>query len=40
MPDLAIIGVGIHPFGRFPDRSALSMGAAAARMALTDAGLR
>jgi len=32
--------VGIHPFGRFPDRSALSMGAAAARMALTDAGLR
>jgi acetyl-CoA acetyltransferase len=40
MTDLAIIGVGIHPFGRFPGRSALSMGAAAARMALADAGLR
>ena len=40
MPDLAIIGVGLHPFGRFPGRSALSMGAYAARMALADAGLR
>jgi acetyl-CoA C-acetyltransferase len=40
MPDVAIIGVGIHPFGRFPGRSALSMGADAARMALADAGLK
>jgi acetyl-CoA acetyltransferase len=40
MTELAIIGVGIHPFGRFPGKSALSMGAAAARMALADAGLR
>lgn len=40
MPDVAIIGVGIHPFGRFPGKSALSMGADAARMALADAGLK
>jgi acetyl-CoA C-acetyltransferase len=40
MPDVAIIGVGIHPFGRFPGVSALSMGAHAARMALADAGLK
>lgn len=39
MPDVAIIGVGIHPFGRFPGKSALAMGADAARMALADAGL-
>jgi acetyl-CoA C-acetyltransferase len=39
MPDVAIIGVGIHPFGRFPGRSALTMGAEAARTALADAGL-
>jgi acetyl-CoA C-acetyltransferase len=39
MQDVAIIGVGIHPFGRFPGKSALTMGAEAARMALADAGL-
>jgi acetyl-CoA acetyltransferase len=31
--------VGIHPFGRFPGKSALTMGAEAARMALADAGV-
>jgi acetyl-CoA acetyltransferase len=36
---VAIIGVGLHPFGRFPGKSALTMGAEAARMALADAGL-
>jgi acetyl-CoA C-acetyltransferase len=37
--EVAIIGVGIHPFGRFPGKSALTMGAQAARLALADAGL-
>ena len=27
MNDVAIIGVGIHPFGRFGDKSAMEMGA-------------
>lgn len=39
-PDIAIIGVGIHPFGRYEDRSALEMGAVAIGRALKDAGLR
>ena len=25
-PEIAIIGVGLHPFGRYEDRSALEMG--------------
>ncbi len=37
--DVAIIGVGLHPFGRYPGKSALTMGAEAARLALADAGL-
>jgi len=37
-PDIAIIGVGLHPFGRYDDRSALEMGAVAIRRALRDAG--
>jgi acetyl-CoA acetyltransferase len=39
MDDVAIIGVGLHPFGRFPDRSAIEMGAMAVRTALADAGV-
>jgi acetyl-CoA acetyltransferase len=39
MDDVAIIGVGLHPFGRFPGLSAIEMGAKAARGALADAGL-
>jgi acetyl-CoA acetyltransferase len=39
MDDVAIIGVGLHPFGRFPGVSAIEMGAKAARLALADAGL-
>jgi acetyl-CoA C-acetyltransferase len=39
VPDVAIIGVGLHPFGRFPGKGALAMGAEAARAALADAGL-
>ena len=37
--DIAIIGIGIHPFGRFDDRSGLDMGVVAARQALSDAGV-
>jgi len=39
MPDVAIIGVGLHPFGRFPGKSAIEMGADATRGALKDAGI-
>src|ERR1700757_4117849 len=38
-PEIAIIGVGLHPFGRYEDRSALEMGAVAISRALRDAGL-
>src|SRR3974390_3596178 len=39
MDDVAIIGVGLHPFGRFPGGSGLEMAAKATRLALADAGL-
>ena len=39
MKDVAIIGIGIHPFGRFGEKSYLEMGQEAARMALQDAGV-
>jgi acetyl-CoA acetyltransferase len=37
--DVAIIGVGLHPFGRFPGKSAIDMGVDATHMALRDVGL-
>ena len=37
--EIAIIGIGIHPFGRHPDRSALEMGAIVISRALRDAGV-
>jgi acetyl-CoA C-acetyltransferase len=37
--DVAIIGVGLHPFGRFPGMSGIDMGAVAIRRALADAGV-
>ena len=37
--DIAIIGVGLHPFGRFGDKSAFDMGADAVELALQDAGV-
>ncbi|MEM1113952.1 MAG: thiolase family protein [Pseudomonadota bacterium] len=40
MSEVAIIGVGLHPFGRTPARSGLQQGAYAAREALADAGLK
>jgi len=39
MQDIAIIGVGLHPFGRWGDKSAFDMGADAAHDALDDAGV-
>jgi acetyl-CoA C-acetyltransferase len=40
MEDVAIIGVGIHPFGRFGDKSAIDMAAEAVRAACADGGVR
>src|SRR5262252_7041232 len=37
--DVAIVGVGLHPFGRFPGVSGIDMGAVAIRRALADAGI-
>jgi acetyl-CoA acetyltransferase len=38
--DVAVIGVGLHPFGRFGDAvTGIDMGATAIRRALTDAGV-
>ena len=39
MNDVAIIGVGLHPFGRFGPKSAIEMGADAIFAALDDAGV-
>jgi acetyl-CoA acetyltransferase len=39
MNDVAIIGVGLHPFGRFGDKTAMAMAAEAIRLALSDAGV-
>ena len=37
--DVAIIGIGLHRFGRSPDMSGMQQGASAVRAALADAGL-
>ncbi|HVT20343.1 MAG TPA: thiolase family protein [Mycobacteriales bacterium] len=39
MVDVAIVGIGIHPFGRFDGVSGQDMGLFAARQALKDAGV-
>ena len=39
MNGVQISGVGLHPFGRFEDRSLADLGAVAVRSALADAGL-
>lgn len=39
MNDVAIIGVGLHPFGRHGAKSGVEMGAEAAQLALDDAGV-
>ena len=38
--NVTITGVGLHPFGRFEDRSVTDLGIGAVRAALTDAGTR
>ena len=40
MEDVAIVGVGLHPFGRFGAKSAIDMGADAIRTALGDANMQ
>src|SRR3954470_24891838 len=37
--EVAVIGVGLHPFGRFPGVTGIEMGAIAIRSALADAGV-
>ena len=39
MTDVAIVGIGLHPFGRFDGITGLEMGAYAVRQALRDAGM-
>ncbi len=36
---VAIVGIGIHPFGRFDGMSALDLGEFALRQAIRDAGI-
>jgi acetyl-CoA C-acetyltransferase len=38
--DVAIVGIGIHPFGRFEGVTGLELGATAVRRALSDAGVQ
>src|ERR1700752_160900 len=40
MNDVAIIGVGLHPFGRFEGKSAMEMGVDAIVAAVADAGVQ
>ena len=40
MNDVAIIGVGMHPFGRFGDKPCMQLGADAVQAALKDAGVQ
>jgi acetyl-CoA acetyltransferase len=40
MRDVSIIGIGIHPFGRFDDKTYIDMGLEATDMALKDAGVQ
>jgi acetyl-CoA acetyltransferase len=40
MKEVAIIGVGMHPWGKFEDKSLVDLGAVAVREALKDAGLK
>ena len=38
-PEVAIVGIGLHPFGRTPERSGQEQGVYAVRQALADAGI-
>lgn len=39
MPEIIVAGIGVIPFGRYPEATVAGMGAAAARLALRDAGM-
>jgi len=39
MSEVSIIGIGLHPFGRTPQRSGMEQGVVAAQAALADAGI-
>jgi len=39
MRPVYVVGTGLHPFGRFPDRSLTTIGVDAVRSALADAGI-
>lgn len=39
MRDVAVIGVGLHPFGRFPDKSVVDLARVAIEEALDDSGV-
>ena len=39
MREVAVIGIGQSAFGKFPQRSAISLGAEAAREAISDCGI-
>ena len=39
MRPVYVSGTGLHPFGRFPDRSLTTIGAVAVRAALAEAGI-
>jgi acetyl-CoA acetyltransferase len=39
MNEVSIIGIGLHPFGRTPQRSGMEQGVVAAQAALADAGI-
>lgn len=39
MSDVAIIGVGLHPFGRFEGKTAMEMAVDAIQLAVADAGV-
>lgn len=38
-PEVAIVGIGMHPFGRTPNKSGQEQGVHAVRLALADAGI-
>jgi acetyl-CoA acetyltransferase len=40
MEDVSVVGIGAHPWGKFPDKSFIDLGAHAVRAALADAGLQ
>ena len=40
MSDVYVLGIDMIKFGRFPDKSVPELGAEAAQLALTDAGLK